>query len=349
MTYQREFERRLKVGLLGAGSHAYRNLLPAMNYLPVTLAAVCDTDAARARATGAQYGAASWYSKAGEMYRNEALDAVFISVSPELHPELACEAMEAGLHVWMEKPPAVRAQEVERMIRSRRDRVAVVGFKKAFMPATEKAIEIFADGKYGPLRSALAVYPTDVPAEGGKVLRERRITDWLLNGCHPLSFMVAVGGPIEAVSVHRGKSGGGSCVLEFAGGAIGNMHLAGGVSGAPMESYRLFGKSCCVTIENCLRVTLQRGIPFEYGRTTSYLLEGTDSGALVWEPQNSLATLENKSLFTQGIYAEMRHFCDAVLEGRPAGKGTLEFALEVMRVYEAALLSEGDRVEIERG
>ena len=37
----------------------------------------------------------------------------------------------------------------------------------------------------------------------------------------------------------------------------------------------------------------------------------------------------------------MRYFCDCILEGKPAEQGSLEFALEVMKVYEAGLRSEG--------
>ena len=42
----------------------------------------------------------------------------------------------------------------------------------------------------------------------------------------------------------------------------------------------------------------------------------------------------------------MRYFCDCVLEGRAPRRGNLEFALEVMRVYEAALLSHGSLVRL---
>ena len=77
------------------------------------------------------------------MYRNEELDAVFLCVSARRHPELACEAHDAGLHVWMEKPAAVRASEVETMIEHRGDCV-VVGLKKAFLPATRTVIELMA-------------------------------------------------------------------------------------------------------------------------------------------------------------------------------------------------------------
>ena len=42
MSYQREFEKRLRVALVGIGSHAYRNILPVFHFLPVHLMAVCN-------------------------------------------------------------------------------------------------------------------------------------------------------------------------------------------------------------------------------------------------------------------------------------------------------------------
>ena len=167
----------------------------------------------------------------------------------------------------------------------------------------------------------------------------------LLNGVHPLSAMLAVAGPVAAVTTHRGRHGGGACVLEFDSGAIGNLHLAAGLRG-PTERYSFFAENCHVTVENGSRVTLHRGIPRDYAKTTSFAPAGTDHGSIVWQPQNMLATLENKALMTQGMYGELRHFCDCALAGEPAGIGTLEFALDVMRAYEAALLSTGDRVAV---
>lgn len=347
MSYQRDFEKKLNVAIVGVGSHAYRNILPTMTFLPVSLRAVCDINLERAQVTASQYGVKAVYTNSKEMYQNEELDAVFLCVSPQLHPELTCEAFDAGLHVWLEKPPAMRASEVEEMIRHRKDKVAVVGFKKAFMPSTQKVMEILSTEGYGPLKSILAVYCMSIPKNGEEVLRERKFTNWISNGCHPLSLMIAVGGAVSDVTVHRAQDGGGVCVLEFVNGALGNFHLAnGGNNSQPLERYSFFGDDCHIVIDNGFRVTLQRGIPFQYGKTTNYVPEGFDSGAVVWEPQNCSATLENKALFTQGMYDEMRYFCDQILAGQPAEKGSLEFALEVMKVYEAALLSKGNKVEV---
>jgi predicted dehydrogenase len=345
MSYQRDFEKKINIGLVGIGSHAYRNLLPAFNYLPVNLKAICNrSNEEVAKVTAKQYGC-SYYQSTKEMYEKEELDAVFICVSPQAFPKLAKEAFEAGLHVWMEKPVAMRAYEVEEMIAARKDKVCVVGLKKSFMPAAEKAVEVANSPKYGNLKSILAVYPISFEQNGAEILEERKFTNWLNNSCHPISFMLRVGGKVKAVTAHRGGTGtGGVCVIEFESGVIGNFHMASGPW--TMESYSLFGDKWHLNIDNCSRVTLQRGIPFEYGKTTNYVPEGDEHGAIVWQPQNSVATLENKLLFTQGIYSEMKYFCDCIIKGEKAEKGSLEFALEIMKVYEAVLLSNGERVII---
>lgn len=341
-------ERHLRIGVVGVGSHCRRNILPALLHVPAKVVALCDVNADALRAVGDRIGVSQHYTSLTEMLAAERLDGVVLVVGPRLHPTLACEALRAGVHVWMEKPPGVRATDVERMLDCRGDRVVVVGFKKAFMPATRKAVELLDSPTHGPLRSMLAVYPMTIPADGQDVLDQRRETNWLANGCHPLSLMVAVGGPVAAVTVHRSKRGGGACVLEFVSGAIGTLQLADGAPASqPVERYQFFGENCHVTIDNGWRVTLQRAIPFEYGRTTTYAPPGLEHGAVAWEPQNMLATPENNPLHTQGFIPSLDHFCDCVLNDRPPALGDLGFALHVMRVYEAALRSTGDRVPVE--
>ena len=344
MSYQREFQQRLKVAVVGMGSHGYRNILPTLHYLPVRLTALCDRDLALAQRTAGEYGVQACYASAAEMYRHEELDAVFLCVSARRHPELACEALAAGLHVWMEKPAAVRASEVETMLGQRGDRVVVVGLKKAFLPATHKVIEIMAMDECGPLQGMAAEYRLRLPANGAAVLADPSLRNPFADACHPLALMLTVGGEVAAVTMHRTPSQGGTCVLEFANGAVGTFSLVSAPA-LPLERYAFWGK-WHVSIENGSRVTVRRGIPFSYGRTTSFAPAGLDSGAVVWEPQNTLATLENKALFTQGFYNEMRYFCDCVLAARPAQQGSLEFTLKLMQVYEAALRSEGSRIAL---
>jgi predicted dehydrogenase len=339
-------ERRLRTGVVGIGSHCRRNVLPATRHVPLDLVACCDVDVDRATSVAATYGVSAVYDRLADMLAAESLDVVLLVVGPHLHPELACEALEAGVDVWMEKPPGRRVADIQNIQAAQKDRVVVVGFKKAFTPATRKVVEVFSSADHGPLRSMAGIYPLDVPEDGRKVLDEGGPNRWS-DCCHPLAAMTSVGGPVAAVTVHRAALGGGACILEFASGAIGTLHLANGAaSSQPLERYEFYGNGCHAVIENGARVTFQRGIPFRYGETTTYAPPGLDHGAIVWEPQNMLATLENQPLFTQGIVGSLEHFCTCVLEGRPATIGDTAMALHLMQIYEAGLLSGGQRIEL---
>ena len=341
--YQREFERRARIGLVGVGSHAYRNLLPALHFLPARIVAMTSRGQEKLRRTAEEYGCNA-YSSAREMYENEALDGVVISVSPQLHPELALEALSHGVNVFLEKPPAMRARQIEQLLEARGDRVVSVGFKKAFTPGAGKVREILADGRFSPLQSVLGIYQMTLPEDGPGVLERMEFTNWLGNGVHPLSMMLSTAGPAKRLMAHRASNGAGVVALEFASGAFGNLHLA--QMPMQMESYHFFGRDWRLSIDNTEHVELDRGIPFEYAYTSNFAPAGTESGSVVWRPQNCLATLENKSLFMQGIVGELSEFLNAVLDGTPVKYTSLEFALEVMRAYEAALLSDGEWVDL---
>jgi predicted dehydrogenase len=344
MSYQREYKNRIPIAVIGAGSHCYRNILPVLNYLPVELKAICDPNEASGLPAAKQYGC-SYYRDAAAMYMREPeVSAVFIVVGPKLHPALVIEALAAGRNVWVEKPIAVRAAQVEEMIRARGGKLVVVGLKKAFMPAAAKAKEIIADKKYGRLKSILGVYPMTIPANGEELLEKGETPNWLRNGVHPLAFLSEAGGKVNEVMAVTNDNGHGVVLLRYANGVIGTLHLSCGPS-PHTERYDLFGENWEMSVID-QRVELRRGIPFVYDRTTAFVPEGDDSGTIVWHASNCLATLENKALFTQGFFAETKYFCDCLLEGKKPVTGSLEQALEIMRIYEAALLSRGQPVKL---
>lgn len=343
MSYQRLSDRRVRIGMVGVGGHAYRNLLPALTFLPVELVAIADVDETLAHRTAAQYGVRHSYPTAAQMYANEDLDAVLICVSPQLHPGLAIEAFAAGLHVWMEKPAAPTVAAVDRMIEARGELLCTVGYKKVFMPAAVKVRELLASAALGEVRTILAQYPLSIPL-GGEAAENSM---WLANGCHPVSLLLSLAGPAASLTVHRAKDNAGALLIRHESGVLSNIHLSHGAPfGQPFERYTVFGDQATAEIDNTRRVTFQRGMPFDYAGTTSFVAEGLDSGAIVWEPQDSFNTLENRPEFTQGLHGGLRHFLDCVLKGRPPRLAHLEFARQVAAVHQAALLSDNQEVAL---
>lgn len=343
--YQRDYEKKLNVGIIGAGSHMYRNLLPALHYLPVRLAAICNRGEDKLNRTIEEYHCPG-YRTPEEMYEKENLDAVIIAVSPFMHPELACQAMEHGVHAFIEKPAAANMAGIMRMIETskRTGKYVVVGYKKAFMPVTDKVIDILSSEMYPDMTSMLAVYPLYLPKDGKKALEEQDFNEWMKNGCHPLSFMLQVAGPVRSVTALTNESGFGTVVLKFENGVIGNLHLAD-VSRPARDEYRIYGNGWSIEIEGSSRIALRRGIPdFDYNNAVTFAPEGFDGGDLIWEPATCQASPENKALFVQGMVQQLNYFCQCVLNNTPPTRGSLEFARQITQVFEAALVSGGKEI-----
>jgi len=345
-----EPERRLRIAVVGCGSHAGRSIFPCLDYLPVELVATCDLDAARARDYAARFGARAAYASLEELLGREAPEALLLVVGPRQHPELTCHGLAAGAHVWMEKPPAMDVAGVERMITARdaAGKYVAVGFKKVFMPALRRMKALLESGRWGRIRTIQGRYPLDLPADGPAVLAEGRATNWLDNGVHALSAMLALGGRPEGLVAHRSTHGGGFILLFFADGAVGSLHLAQGHSmSGPLERYEVVGEQGHLVLDNNTRLTVYRpGYPFDYRSGTDFTAGGEEVAALVYEPQHTLSTLENKAIFLQGFASELEHFVSSCLEARPPTLGTLEFARDVMRCYEASLRSQGAVIRI---
>lgn len=283
------------------------------------------------------------------MYAQTELDAVLICVGPKQHPKLAIQAFESGLHVWLEKPPGMGTDDVRAMLSAAGDRTCGVGFKKAYLPAVRKAKELMSTDDFGQLRSILGVYPVSIPAGGATVIAEGRRSKWLSNGCHPIAALLELGGKVRQVRalLGPGDDAVGSVHLDFVNGAVGTLFLAGGSpAGSPVERYEVFGHGRAITIEDSATVAYHRGIPYHYSQQTDFTGPGTETGSVVWSAANHLASLESSAMVVQGMYDELLDFCTAVLESRPPRSCDLEFALDVMRIYEAALVSGGEPVDV---
>jgi predicted dehydrogenase len=74
------------------------------------------------------------------------LDAVVISVPDGAHRDAAVTALDAGVHVFIEKPLAETVADCEAVLAARGDRVCQVGYMKLYDPAVERLVELLADG-----------------------------------------------------------------------------------------------------------------------------------------------------------------------------------------------------------
>ena len=156
----------LKIGYIGCGSHSRRNILTTLGYVNVKKVAICDIDREKAELFAKEFAFERYYDNHLEMLEKEELDAVFIVTGYDesgrpIYCKLATDCINAGVHVCMEKPPAAEADELIalRKLAKDKDKQVMVGLKKMFFTANEKAKELMGEN----IDMALLQYPQYVP------------------------------------------------------------------------------------------------------------------------------------------------------------------------------------------
>ncbi len=128
----------VRVGFLGAGNYASSMLLP---YLAVNdtveLAHVATTTSLSALNARRRFGFETASTDASALLDDDSIDAVFIVTRHRSHADLTCQALERGKTVFVEKPLALSAEELDRVLetitRTGNDRL-MVGFNRRFSP-----------------------------------------------------------------------------------------------------------------------------------------------------------------------------------------------------------------------
>jgi len=353
--YAHEYRRRVRLLHLGCGGHSFRNILPCYRYAPIELTATCDADLPRAEAFAQQFGAPRAYADFAAALAEERPEAVAIVTGYDAerrptYPDLAIQALRAGAHVFIEKPPAASVADVRRMMAAEQEtgRFVLVGLKKMFFPGVQRIREIIGREEFGRLTSLYCRYPQSLPP-AERFGDSSAMVGFLDHLCHPASLLYAVAGPAETLFYQRAANGAVVANLRFRSGAIGCLHLTAGQSGtSPLERLEVVGQGANVRLENGCRLTYYRpGRRGEagYGRSGSFL-GGDDCAPLFWEPEFSLGQLYNHGLFLLGYALEIRHFAECALENSRPDISGLDAALEVTALYEAFLEGEGREISV---
>jgi predicted dehydrogenase len=217
---------RLRVGQAGLGYWG-RNL--ARNFDDLTdLRWLCDASEERQTEFAERYLEAKVTGDFDELLAADDVDAVVIATPVPTHYPLARAALQAGKHVFVEKPPAMRAAEMEELIElaDARGLVLMPGHLLLYHPAVQKLKELIDDGELGEV---LVVYGNRQNL--GKIRTDENAL-WSL-GVHDLSVIqYLIQEEIVEAAAHGdafltdGVEDVVFCYLRFASGKIAHMHLS---------------------------------------------------------------------------------------------------------------------------
>lgn len=212
------------------------------------LLAVCDRDPQRLRAVAYEHDVKG-YDDYAFLERSE-IHAVSVHTPDHLHAEPFLRALEAGKHVFVEKPFANSLDDVQRMLAAAQasQRVVMVGQVLRFNPYL-RAIKQWVDrGTLGDLFYLEADYIHDLRCqremEPWKVSEEIPIVG---GGCHPLDLLRWLAGDVEEVFAYCNRIAFSEMahpatvvsVYRFASGAVGKVTVLYGCVNPMPELYNL--------------------------------------------------------------------------------------------------------------
>ena len=212
----------LRIGFIGAGGFARHTIYPALHLAPVALQAVCDMDEEKAKDAAGKFGTGRWYTDRHKMWEQEDLEALIISMRPDPRQSLVREALEAGYHVFVPKPPAPSLADATELAETsdQTGKTLMINFQRRFSLGVTRAKEIMAQESFGQLTQLFCsfcsgTYPT--------------VQWYLLDfAIHHFDLAQYIAGPAKEIAVFHNEVGGqGSfaVAVEFESGAVGNLQL----------------------------------------------------------------------------------------------------------------------------
>ncbi|MHB1103482.1 MAG: Gfo/Idh/MocA family protein [Devosia sp.] len=207
------------VGLIGTGymgkchALAWNGVKPVFGDGPkprlVHLAEVsADLAAQRAEAFGFEKSTGDWRA----LIADPEVEVVSVTTPNAFHAEMAIAALEAGKHVWCEKPMAVALADAERMAVAARQagKVAALGYNYIQNPVIRHIGRLLEEGAIGQVNHARFEMDEDFMADPEALFYWKSeassgygaLDDF---GVHPLSLIHALFGGVTRVMAHLAK------------------------------------------------------------------------------------------------------------------------------------------------
>ncbi|MCP4547811.1 MAG: Gfo/Idh/MocA family oxidoreductase [bacterium] len=261
-----------RFGIIGAGNFTRRTLLPALKRLNRKPTIIASASGRMAGLAAREYGIKQATSDTEALLTSTDLDLVMITTRHDSHADLTVSALQAGKHVFVEKPLAIDLPGLRRIGKAyslcSEKHSLMVGFNRRFSPHL-KAIRERSAVRSGPLCLNYTVNAGAIPADvwiqdlavgGGRIVGE---------GCHFIDvFRFLTGSPVtqvKALAVDGAADGIDadkvSILLKADDGSIGTIHYwANGHGSYPKENLELFFDGAVVRMEN-FRRTQAWGLP----------------------------------------------------------------------------------------
>lgn len=251
----------VRVGFVGAGNYASAMLIPAFGAAGATLDTVVSNGGISGAHAGKKHGFAKTTTDADEVIADPALNALVVATRHDSHCALAVKAIDAGKHVFVEKPLAISHAQLAELEQTYSVALSngvaplvMVGFNRRFAPQVLKIKDLLSKDD-SPKSITMSVNAGAIPSShwtqssetgGGRIIGE---------ACHFIDLVRHVAGaPITGHAIKYMDSENAdtaSISLQFADGSIGTVHyFANGPKSLPKERLEIFSSGRVLQLDN---------------------------------------------------------------------------------------------------
>ena len=192
----------VKVGVIGCGVIGSRHLGIATEAPHIELVAAADMIEANRTTAAERFNPPKVYSNDTDLLDNDEVEAVVLAFPTQYRTEVALRAFERGKHVLIEKPIAMNAAEVERLIAARGDLVSGCCSSRNRLTASARlATQLITSGELGELRTVHcrairgAGGKPDTPRPAWRLIKALNGGGILVNwGCYDLDYLLGITG-----------------------------------------------------------------------------------------------------------------------------------------------------------
>ena len=165
----------LKIAVVGCGKVADQHLREIRKLRNASVVAVCDREPLMAEQLAFRYGIPRHYADFESMLEQTVPDVVHVNTPPQTHLRLATKALDAGCHVFVEKPLTVDSKDAEYLIEyaERKNRKLTIGYIYHFDPVMRALREMVESGVLGEIvhLESFLTYDLNGPF-GGAVVKD---------------------------------------------------------------------------------------------------------------------------------------------------------------------------------
>lgn len=152
---------KINWGIIGCGNVTEVKSGPAFNKVKDSaLVAVMRRDADKAKDYAARHNVSRWYDDATKLINDAEVNAIYIATPPASHEIYCIEAINAGKHVYVEKPMALNFDSAQRIAQAARNKniKLVVAHYRREQPFFKKVKQLIDEGSIGDVRLANLIF-----------------------------------------------------------------------------------------------------------------------------------------------------------------------------------------------